>query len=61
MNSVPVRAVVLMPLRALNLQQNAPTPGLGALTGLERRNSALWQGSLWEAPGTERRILAKPS
>ena len=58
---MPVRAVVLMLPGALNLQQNAPAPGLGGLTGLEYRNSAFWQGSLREVRGTEGRILVNPS
>ena len=45
------------PIRAVVLQQNVPTPGLGGLTGLEHRISSLWQGALQEVPGTERRLL----
>ena len=42
------------------LQQNAPASSIGNLTELERRIPALGPGSLREAPGTERRILASP-
>ena len=61
MNGVAVGAVVLRLVRTRVLQRIPPAPGLGALTGLERRNSALWRGSLREVPGTERRILVSRS
>ena len=42
------------------LQQNAPAPSLGGLTGLERRISALWQGTLREVPGNGKAHSCKP-